>query len=186
MYKTYFLHNWLPRWNQILTQLRFLHNWVITGIQWMVRWWVLVHCGQAKHLFQECPTPWPLPYSINLISGGFVPIICKTQLKNPFLSFLHPFPYFFPHLHEELANFFTGFIRRWMTVVILLVLSFSFSHTQPVGHQSFRAYEVLLPHDYMSFIRSWVSSFISILHLSFDFINFVRLYSKNIFSFKDG
>jgi hypothetical protein len=31
--------NWLRRWNQILTQLRFIHNWVIMGIQWMVRWW---------------------------------------------------------------------------------------------------------------------------------------------------
>jgi hypothetical protein len=39
-----FLQNWLPRWNQILTQLRFIHKWVITGIQWMVRsWWVVVH-----------------------------------------------------------------------------------------------------------------------------------------------
>jgi hypothetical protein len=33
-------------WNQILTQLRFIHNWVIRGIQWMVCWWVLVHCGR--------------------------------------------------------------------------------------------------------------------------------------------
>jgi hypothetical protein len=24
----YFLQNWLPRWNQILTQLMFIHNWV--------------------------------------------------------------------------------------------------------------------------------------------------------------
>jgi hypothetical protein len=24
MYKTYFLQNWLPMWNQILTQLRFI------------------------------------------------------------------------------------------------------------------------------------------------------------------
>jgi hypothetical protein len=35
--ETYFLQNWLPRWNHILTQLRFIHNWVISGIQWMVR-----------------------------------------------------------------------------------------------------------------------------------------------------
>jgi hypothetical protein len=27
--------------------LRFIHDWVITGIQWMVQWWVLVHCGWA-------------------------------------------------------------------------------------------------------------------------------------------
>jgi hypothetical protein len=45
MYETYFQQNWLPRWNQILTQLRFIHNWVIMGIQWMVRWWVLVQGG---------------------------------------------------------------------------------------------------------------------------------------------
>jgi hypothetical protein len=36
MYEAYFLQNWLPRWNQILTQLRFIHNWVIRGIQWMM------------------------------------------------------------------------------------------------------------------------------------------------------
>jgi hypothetical protein len=43
LYETYLLQKWLPRWNQswsILTQLRFIHNWVIMGIQWMVRWWV--------------------------------------------------------------------------------------------------------------------------------------------------
>jgi hypothetical protein len=45
MFETYFLQNWLPRWDQIVTQLRFIRNWVITDIQWMVRWWVLVHCG---------------------------------------------------------------------------------------------------------------------------------------------
>jgi hypothetical protein len=37
IYETYFLQNWLPRWNQRLTQLTFIHNWVIRGIQWMVR-----------------------------------------------------------------------------------------------------------------------------------------------------
>jgi uncharacterized protein Usg len=36
MYETYFLQNWFPQWNQILTQLKFIHNRVITGIQWMV------------------------------------------------------------------------------------------------------------------------------------------------------
>jgi hypothetical protein len=34
-----------PRWNQILTQLTFIHNWVMTAIQWMVHWWVPVHSG---------------------------------------------------------------------------------------------------------------------------------------------
>jgi hypothetical protein len=29
----------------ILIELRFIHNWVITGIQWMVHWWVRVHYG---------------------------------------------------------------------------------------------------------------------------------------------
>jgi hypothetical protein len=43
MYETYFLHNWLSRLNQILTQLGFIHNWVIMGVQWMVPWRVLVH-----------------------------------------------------------------------------------------------------------------------------------------------
>jgi hypothetical protein len=32
---------------KLLTQLRFIHNWVIVGIQWIGRWWVLVHCGQV-------------------------------------------------------------------------------------------------------------------------------------------
>jgi hypothetical protein len=36
IYETYFLHNWLQRWNKIFTQLRFIHNWVIMGIQCMV------------------------------------------------------------------------------------------------------------------------------------------------------
>jgi hypothetical protein len=31
-YETYFLRNWLPRWNQILTRLRSMHNWVITKV----------------------------------------------------------------------------------------------------------------------------------------------------------
>jgi hypothetical protein len=43
IYRTYFL---LGRWNQILTQLRLIHNWAIMGIQFMVHWWVLVHSGQ--------------------------------------------------------------------------------------------------------------------------------------------
>jgi hypothetical protein len=29
----------------LLTELRFIHNCVRTFIQWMGRWWVLVHCG---------------------------------------------------------------------------------------------------------------------------------------------
>jgi hypothetical protein len=43
---TYFLQNGLPRRNQTLTQLKFIYNSVIMGIQWnMVLWWVLVHLG---------------------------------------------------------------------------------------------------------------------------------------------
>jgi hypothetical protein len=48
IYEIYVLRNWLPRWNQILTLLRFIHNWIITDIQWMLRWWVLVHFGPCK------------------------------------------------------------------------------------------------------------------------------------------
>ncbi len=44
IYETSFIPNWLPRWNHTLTHLRFIHNWITTGIQWMVCWWVLVHC----------------------------------------------------------------------------------------------------------------------------------------------
>ncbi len=47
-----YLYRWLPSstrgyatWNQILTQLRFIPNWVMTSIQWMVHWWVPVHSG---------------------------------------------------------------------------------------------------------------------------------------------
>ncbi len=46
IHEIYFLQNWLSRWNQKLTQLGFIHNWVKMGIQWMVRWWVLVHFGR--------------------------------------------------------------------------------------------------------------------------------------------
>ncbi len=38
IYETYCLQDWLPRWNQMLTQLRYIHNWVITD-------GVLAHCG---------------------------------------------------------------------------------------------------------------------------------------------
>jgi hypothetical protein len=53
-HETYFLQNWLPSWNQILTQLRFIHNWIITDIQWTVCWWVLVHsvCTGNKPILQ--------------------------------------------------------------------------------------------------------------------------------------
>jgi hypothetical protein len=33
---------------EILMQLRFIQNWVITGIQWMVHWQVLVHSGPKQ------------------------------------------------------------------------------------------------------------------------------------------
>jgi hypothetical protein len=55
-YETYFLQNWLPRWNQILIQLRFIHNWVIMGIQWMVHRLVPVPCGLASVLIKGFPT----------------------------------------------------------------------------------------------------------------------------------
>jgi hypothetical protein len=35
IYETYFLQYRLPRWNQRLTQWKFIHNWVIMGIQQM-------------------------------------------------------------------------------------------------------------------------------------------------------
>jgi hypothetical protein len=48
MDETYFLQNWFPRWNPIVTQLRFIHKWVITGIQWMVHFvGALVHLWLA-------------------------------------------------------------------------------------------------------------------------------------------
>jgi hypothetical protein len=42
----------------MLTQLRFIYNGVISGIQWMVCWWVLVHFGTRDQLgvpVQEAP-----------------------------------------------------------------------------------------------------------------------------------
>ncbi len=50
IYETLFLQDSLPRWNQILTQLRFIDNWVIMGIQWMVSLWMPVQWGRS---------PWP-------------------------------------------------------------------------------------------------------------------------------
>ncbi len=37
-------HILLTQWvtKAILTQLRFVHNWVIMGIQWLVHWWMVV------------------------------------------------------------------------------------------------------------------------------------------------
>jgi hypothetical protein len=32
IYETYFLQKWLPRWNQILTQMRLIHNWVTLAV----------------------------------------------------------------------------------------------------------------------------------------------------------
>jgi hypothetical protein len=55
IYETYFLQNWLLRWNQILTRMRFIHNWVIIGIQRMVCWWVLVHGGQTSVACEKEP-----------------------------------------------------------------------------------------------------------------------------------
>jgi hypothetical protein len=43
--------------NQILIQLRFIYNSVIMDIQWMVHWWVLVHCGwPSDPTLQYIPT----------------------------------------------------------------------------------------------------------------------------------
>jgi hypothetical protein len=117
IYETYFLHNWLPRWNQILIQWRFIHNWIIMNIQCMVQWWVLVHCGYCY------PTRWmcevgrltnfeffPLPccsnivlasrywiiYQFNKIHFGIQNIIfqkigiSKLSIKSPCLCFLSP------------------------------------------------------------------------------------------------
>jgi hypothetical protein len=58
IYETYFLQNWLLRWNQIWTQMRFIHNWVIRGIQWMVCWWVLVHGGVVHKCSMWQRAPW--------------------------------------------------------------------------------------------------------------------------------
>jgi hypothetical protein len=69
IYETYLLQNCLPRWNQILTQLRFIHNWVIMDIQWMVRWWVLVHCGQVNRRSVNIDTRY-LPSSFFNILGA--------------------------------------------------------------------------------------------------------------------
>ncbi len=69
IYETYLLQNWLPRWNQILTQLRFIHNWVIMGIQWMVRWRVLVHCSQVNRRNVSKNTKY-LPSSFFLLGGA--------------------------------------------------------------------------------------------------------------------
>lgn len=50
MYKTYLLQNGKPRWNQISTQFRFIHNGVITFIQkgWCAGGLLLLHNGQKQ------------------------------------------------------------------------------------------------------------------------------------------
>ncbi len=93
MHETYFLQNWLPRWNQILTQLRFIHNWVITGIQWMVCWWVLVHCCPVMGRVRVSLADWlgwtlfALPVWVvffSLHTNGFVPFIYIYRLDTQF------------------------------------------------------------------------------------------------------
>jgi hypothetical protein len=71
--ETYLLQNRLPRWNQILTQLTFIHNWVIMGIQWMVRWWVLVHCGEVNRRSVNIDARY-LPSFFFFFFGGDKPI----------------------------------------------------------------------------------------------------------------
>ncbi len=51
------VQNWLPRWNQRLTQLRFIHDWVITGIQWMVHSSILP--------MNSFPTPFIIQFQFN-------------------------------------------------------------------------------------------------------------------------
>jgi hypothetical protein len=41
-----FLTEWVSKVKPDITRLRFIDNGVITGIQWIVRWWVVVHSGQ--------------------------------------------------------------------------------------------------------------------------------------------
>jgi hypothetical protein len=45
----------LPRWDQVVTQLRIIHNWLMTGIQWMVNWWVLVQLWHMICTILEVP-----------------------------------------------------------------------------------------------------------------------------------
>jgi len=97
MYETYFLQDWLPRWNQILTQLRFIHNWVITDIQWMVRWWVLVHCGpQNSALAISLGTKWWRQWWQTVLEGE---ISCSEWEGSA--------------CHHEWSSFFLNFLRGW-------------------------------------------------------------------------
>jgi len=50
-----FLTEWVSKVKPDITRLRFIDNGVITGIQWIVSWWVVVHSGQfwgSKGLLQ--------------------------------------------------------------------------------------------------------------------------------------
>jgi len=56
--------------------LRFIHNCGITGIQWMVCWWVLVHCGWNR---ADC-----------ILQGQREPIGNIWEQVENFLKAIHP------------------------------------------------------------------------------------------------
>ncbi len=131
IYETYFLQIWLPRWNPILTQLRFICDWVIMDIQWMVRWWVLVHCCPISliSIIQEGQEDWNQK-SWELMIAALEPTyltlhftLAHTTLNNllTYCQLLHSCDIAFNHL-------------LWCTLLFLLwrvLQSFSLIHKKP-------------------------------------------------------
>ncbi len=77
-------------WNPILAQLRFIHNWVIMGIQWMVHWWVLVHYDLWQHHACEKPLKWTFYDFVKLVR--WIQLSLNMSLSsNTFLAGLSQF-----------------------------------------------------------------------------------------------
>jgi len=56
--------------------LRFIHNWVIMGIQWTVRWWLLVYCGcphcHCLRVLPEGLVTWPVMFQVVILAWCFL------------------------------------------------------------------------------------------------------------------
>jgi hypothetical protein len=115
IYGTYYLQNWLPRWNQILSQLTFIHNWVLMGIMklgdmsksiisfliftfspkitYSFRSWILCHLEQCLHLDELFDQLWWL-WRISCIwifettTPNLLSFVKMSILRNLWLPFL--------------------------------------------------------------------------------------------------
>jgi len=108
-YHTYFLRNpWFQDETKVLTQLRFIHNWVIMDFQWMLYWWVVVRYGHVPE-WKPAPTNASLVLSI-----GWVAFFHPTLYHSLPLLAAHLWLFFFcrflldPNLHTTIPPSYTA------------------------------------------------------------------------------